>query len=72
MGNILGLSYISNLIFEIIKEPEQVKATFYDLAKEFDTAVHEILLQKPENYGIRSSTLISIRNYLPNRYQYVN
>ena len=46
-------------------------AVFLDFSKAFDTIDHEILLYKLSYYGINEVALCLIKDYLSNRYQYV-
>ena len=62
-------------IIEKIRNGENAKdgacCVLLDLSKAFDTLNHDILLQKIERYGFRGMSQDLIRNYLSNRYQYV-
>ena len=49
----------------------QVSSVFLDLRKAFDTVDHGILLMKLENAGIRGIPLELMKNYMEDRYQYV-
>ena len=44
---------------------------FADLSKAFDTANHEILISKLENYGIRGKNLLWVISYLTNRTKFI-
>ena len=66
------------LVDNIIKGMDDVKhmktpvALFLDLSKAFDTLNFDILLHKMNYYGIRGTALTLIKNYLNNRFQYIN
>lgn len=45
---------------------------YMDLSKAFDTLDHNILIEKLQHYGIRNQSLELLKDYLNNRYQYVN
>ena len=49
----------------------KVSSVFLDLRKAFDTVDHGILLKKLENTGIRGIPLELMKNYMEERYQYV-
>ena len=49
----------------------KVSSVFLDLRKAFDTVDHGILLKKLENAGIRGIPLELMKNYMEERYQYV-
>ena len=44
---------------------------YLDLSKAFDTLDHDILLYKLSYYGIKGVSLKLIKNYMSNRYQYI-
>ena len=48
-----------------------MSSVFLDLRKAFDTVDHGILLKKLENAGIRGIPLELMKNYMEERYQYV-
>ena len=52
--------------------PEYTVGCFLDLKKAFDTANHNILLQKMHHYGFRGISLTWFKNYLLDRTQVVN
>ena len=63
-----------HLVDSITSSIDQKKFTvgiFIDLSKAFDTVNHKILLEKLQHYGIRGLALDWIRNYLSDRYQFV-
>jgi len=66
---------ISKIYDEVLNNTDQGLYScciFLDLRKAFDTVVHEILLQKQENFGIRGNAieLMRMRSYLTDRHQY--
>ena len=58
-------------ITSAIEQKEYTIGIFLDLSKAFDTVDHNILLKKPEHYGIRGIALEWFKNYLHDRKQIV-
>ena len=54
-----------------LNDSRQSMGIFVDFSKAFDTIKHEILLSKPNHYGIRGIALELICDYLSNRKQFV-
>ena len=67
----LSLINLINKIAESIDRNEVTIGVFLDLSKAFDTLDHEILLNKPEHYGIRDVALDWVKSYLSERLQFV-
>ena len=67
-----ALNYTIHQIQQALKQGNHVLDIFIDLSKAFDTIDHSILLVKPENYGVRGTTLKLIESNLSDRNQYVN
>ena len=53
------------------KEHKTPVAIFLDLSKAFDTLNFDILLHKLQYYGVSDVSLLLIKSYLSNRYQFV-
>lgn len=53
------------------EKPEFTLGIFLDLCKAFDTANHEILLEKMKHYGFRGLSSLWFKNYLNGRKQFV-
>ena len=61
---------VGELLSELVKNMQQNETTaclFLDLSKAFDTLLHEVILKKMEQYGIRGTCLSWMRSYLNNR-----
>ena len=67
-----ALIQIKELIKKSIDKCKYGCGIFMDLRKPFDTVNHEILLTKPEHYGIRGNMLDWFRSYLSKRKQYIS
>ena len=67
-----ALIAIAEKIRKAIDNGEISCGEFLDLQKAFDTADHEILLSKLENYGIHSVPLKWFKTFLTQRHQYVS
>ena len=50
---------------------KEVFSCFMDLSKSFDTVDHQILLYKIEKYGLRGKVFDILKNYLEDRFQYI-
>ena len=51
---------------------KEVFSCFMDLSKAFDTVDHQILLYKIKKYGLRGKIFDILKNYLKDRFQYIN
>ena len=61
---------VGELLSEIVKNLQLGQTTvclFLDLSKAFDTLMHDVILKKLEQYGIRGSCLKWMQSYLSNR-----
>ena len=59
----------TNDIFNAINRRQLTLATFIDMAKDFYTVNHNILLKKMELLGFRGNVLRLLQNYLKDRFQ---
>ena len=66
----IALIEITDNIQHLLDESNYVKGIFIDFKKAFDTANHEIMLQKLYCYGIRGHANMLFRSYLINRCQF--
>jgi len=64
------LDIIDEIIFSIDEGTVPLNI-FIDLSKAFDTLDHDILLKKLKYYGINGNSLSLMKDYLSNRFQYV-
>ncbi len=58
-------------ILEGINDALLTSIALFDLAKCFDTIDHDILILKPEKYGVKSNVLSRFKSYLYDRTQLV-
>ena len=68
------INAVTELVSHVIKamnRRENTISVFLHLSKAFDTVNHNILLRKPEFYGIRGIALEWFKHYLTGRKQYV-
>ena len=68
----LAIALLNELIINDLDNNNSVCAIFLDLAKEFDTCNHKILVFKLDQYGIRGVANDVIRSYLTNHKQFVS
>ena len=67
-----AINYSVNKIVSETQQRNHVLGIFIDLSKAFDTIDHNKMIAKLEHYGIRSTALKLLSNYLKNREQYTN
>ena len=67
-----AINYSVNKIISETQNRNHVIGIFIDLSKAFDTIDHDKLIVKLEHYGIRSTALKLLTNYLKYREQYTN
>ena len=67
-----ALTHLYDKISPAIDNKEYTVGIFINLLKALDTAVHCILLEKLEHYGIRGSVLNWFASYLSGRSQFVH
>ena len=65
-----AINYSVNKIVSETQQRNHVLGIFIDLSKAFDTIDHNKMIAKLEHYGIRSTALKLLSNYLKNREQY--
>ena len=70
-GTVPQLNRILHTLQQGLNNSKTVLAVFYDLSKAFDRVWHEGLLKKLSHLGLRNSALSWLRDYLPDRRQYV-
>ena len=61
---------IGELLSELVKNMQRKETTaclFLDLSKAFDTLLHNVILQKMEQYGVRGTCLSWMKSYLDKR-----
>jgi hypothetical protein len=61
------LDYVTNAL----NNKESALVLFIDVSKAFDSINHDTLFRKLEVYGFRSVTLQWFKDYLSNRFQYM-
>ena len=66
----LALIDVVDCMYQYLDNNETVIGLYLDLQKAFDTVNHKILLQKPNNYGIRGIVLDWFNSYLSGRKQF--
>ena len=67
----LALASFLDIVTEALDNSQYALSLFIDLSKAFDTIDHSLLLKKLSSYGIRGLALDLIKDYLSNRYQFV-
>ncbi len=66
-----ALAEVVQYVRQSLDDGKSVCSLFIDLTKAFDTVNHDILIEKLGCYGLSSSALSVIRDYLKNRMQFV-
>ena len=67
-----ALNYSISQVKEALNKNEHILGIFIDLSKAFNTMDHNILLKKPEHYGIRGHALSLLASFLKDRTQVVS
>ena len=72
MSCVDAIAVITEFVRTEIDKKAQGQACFIDLQKAFDTLDHHILLKTLEHYGFRGKIFEILRDYLPDRWQYIS
>jgi len=67
----LAIAHLREYVLNELDKNNSICAIFVDLAKAFDSVNHKILLDKLEQYGIRSVANDVIKSCLTNRKQFI-
>ena len=66
-----ALAEVVQYVRQFLDDGKSVCSLLIDLTKAFDTVNHDILIEELKCYGLSSSALSVMRDYLKNRMQFV-
>jgi retron-type reverse transcriptase len=70
-STVTAMTEFLNNVITALDNKEHALALFIDVAKAFDSIDHHILFRKLETYGLRGVVLDWFRDYLSNRFQFI-